>query len=402
MRPELRRPARALVALAALVGCSTDPGPVGQATDPTVLVVTRGPLERHAVLTGELDAADAAELKVPRTDQWQLSIRWLAPEGSEVATGDRLCEFDNAAVVAALKDLEAAVVTADNALTTQRATAAVTLADRELAVEQQRVALAKAELDAAIPRDLLSARQAQDNQLALDRARTGLASARDELEAARAAAALDDRVALLELTKARGIYTRAQAQLEELVLRAPRAGTVVIADHPWFGRRLQVGDVVQPGFLAVEVSSSEHMQVIAQLSDVDDGLVRAGMPALCTLDAHPDRPLPCEVRSVSEVAQAPREGSLRRFFPVVVELSETDPAIMRPGMSAKVDVLARATPDALLAPRAGLSLGVEPATARLRDGGPRPVTLEFCTAQTCAVADGLREGDELRASEDPS
>ena len=108
-------------------------------------------------------------------------------------------------------------------------------------------------------------------------------------------------------------------------------------------------------------------------------------------------------RGQVEVARAPREGSLRRFFAVAVELAETAPATMRPGMSAKVNVLARAAPELPASLRARRwRLDGDHATARLYDGGERAVALQFCTAQRCAVANGLREGDRLRVAEDPS
>ena len=64
---------RRLVALAlvALAGCGAS-RPGRSASADTVLAVTRGPARAHVLLTGALDAVDAAELKVPRTDAWQL------------------------------------------------------------------------------------------------------------------------------------------------------------------------------------------------------------------------------------------------------------------------------------------------------------------------------------------
>jgi hypothetical protein len=83
---------------------------------------------------------------------------------------------------------------------------------------------------------------------------------------------------------------------------------------------------------------------------------------------------------------------------VVVDLEETDPEIMRPGLSVKIVVLANRLDDALLAPRSALDLTTEPPSAHLADGGTVPVELGPCNAQVCVVASGLGEGDTLAAA----
>lgn len=363
------------------------------------LVVERAQLEQHILLTGELEAADSIDLMVPRTDSWQLSIRWMADEGKRVAAGERLLEFDNSSLTEKLREMELAIVRADNALAQQVTTDAVAVADKELEVERQRVEVAKAKLDADLPRSLIPAREWEDSQVKLERARTALANAEDDLVAARKTSALERDVKQIDLDKAERDYERALAELDELVLKAPREGVMVIAEHPWFGRRLQVGDVVRPGFTAVRVSDLAVMQVVAQLSDVDDGRVVPGMVASCVLDAYPDRVFPGKVTRVSEIARELSETSTRRFFKVTIELSETDTTVMRPGMSVRAEVLAGAQPAALIAPRAGLDLDGEAPRALLAAGGERELEVGFCTPTACAVTGGLSEGERLRYQE---
>ncbi|HUH05587.1 MAG TPA: efflux RND transporter periplasmic adaptor subunit [Kofleriaceae bacterium] len=387
---------RSLTLSIALAGCTPSPTLEPYSASSEHLRVTRGALEEHVLLTGELDAADSIQLSVPRTNTWQLSIRWLATEGSHVEEGARLVEFDNSALVQQLRDLELAIIRADNDLAAHRASSGVQVADKELEVERQRVEVAKAALDAAVPPSLISQREWHDYRLALERAQTAHASAVDELAAARKAADLEQEVKQIELDKAERTYERSAKQLDQLVLRAPVGGVLIVADHPWFGRRLQVGDVVQPGFAAVKVSNIATMEVVAQLSDVDDGRIAVDMPVRCVLDAYPDRPFTGRIAEISEIAQAHSESSTRRFFKVTVALDQTDSEVMRPGMSVRVDVLTRAEADVLVAPRAALHSTATEWHAALAGGGERPVEIGFCTAQACTITSGLREGDELR------
>ena len=140
------------------------------------------------------------------------------------------------------------------------------------------------------------------------------------------------------------------------------------------------------------------MRVEAVEFDVDDGRVTPGMPAVCTLDTYPDEPIPCRVESVAPVAQEAERSTLRRYFRVRVALDRSDPERMRPGMSAKVEVVTAAVDDALLAPRAALDLAADPPRAARAGGGWAPVRLGACDAERCVVEDGLREGDRLAAA----
>lgn len=387
---------RALL-VALLAACSSSsPAIESRRAEQAELVVARGSLEERVLLTGALDAADSVELSVPRTDAWQLSIRWIGKDGEKVAEGERLMEFDNSQVAQQLLELEQGVIRAGNELIAQESRDAVEVADKELEVERQRIEVAKAELDAAIPRHLIASRQWQDYQLALERARTAHASAVDALRSAEKAARSEQTVKRIDYEKAVRRYDLAQEQIDALILKAPQAGVLVVADHPWFGRRLQVGDMVRPGFTAVKVSSGATMVVKAALSDVDDGRIAPGMDATCVLDAYPDRPFTGTIGRVSEIAREPDERSTRRFFEVIIELDQTDPEVMRPGMSARVEVHARAEDDAVVAPRAGLVLGGEQPRARIAGGEDRAIEIGFCTAQACTVTAGLEPGERLR------
>ena len=369
------------------------------------LVVSRGSLRERLLLTGEVDAAVSVKLVVPRTDDWNVSIRWMAAEGTSVRAGDRVVEFDNAGVTDRIAELELAVIEAATELDGKRAEAEVAVAEKGFEVDEARFALAQAELDASVPEALVSRREARDNELALARARAELVGALDESKAAREGGRMEEKVARIAFEKAERALERAEQQLEALELRATRDGIVIIDDHPWEGRKLQVGDMVWPGMTVARLPDLDEMIVIARLSDVDEGRVTPGMRATCTVDAFPERPIAGFVRAVSPIAHQAANQASRRFFEVVVQLDaeqseQVGRDVLRPGLSARVEILARAVEDALLVPRAALDLaGGDGARARVRlaDGREIEVTLELCDAQHCAVAAGLSEGDRLVA-----
>ena len=374
----------------------TSARPVG-----AMLEVRRGTLEDHVVLTGELEASNSTEMYTPRTDAWQLSIRWMADDGTPVDKGDRLVEFDNTAIVDKIADYELTVIQAGNELATHRATGSVEVAEKKFEVDKQAVEVDKARVDAETPEDLLSRYEHRQAQLKLERAQVAHGAAKQDHSAAVSAAALDDEIKKIAYDKALRQLEAAEEQIDALVLTAPRDGVAVINNHPWEGRKYQVGDTVWPGWAVAKLPDLSKMVVKAELSDVDDGRIAVGMRAVCTIDAFPDRPLAGVVKTVSPVAHEPDRNSARRFFSVTVELDETDTEIMRPGLSVQVEVLRGRADDALLVPRAAIDLAdPESPVAILADGSRAPIELELCNAQACAVNSGVAEGDSLRRADE--
>lgn len=396
----MRRPSgcgpRGLVLVLALAGCDSSPSappPVPAAEEG--LVVTRGALQEHVLLTGELEAAQSDDLLVPKTEGWGISIRWLIEDGAPVHKGDKVVELDNTAVLEKINDYDLAVTEASIELTNQKATSEVELADKRFEVHSQQTALAKAKLDASVSPELVSRREYQQFQLAVRTAKTALATAKDDLKAAQEAARLQEQVKRIALQKARRKYESAVEQIKALALTAPRDGVAVVGTHPWEGRKWQLGDTVWPGLTVAKLPDLSSMIVEAEVSDVDDGRVRPGMKATCVVDAYPDRPIEGTVLTVSPVAREPEHQSQRRFFSVVVELPPTDIENLRPGLSVKVDVRVAEHADVLLVPRVALDLSVEPPRAWRSSGEAVEVELGACDAQRCEVLAGLDEGTSL-------
>lgn len=367
---------------AAVFGCQT--GSSATQEDGAALRVTRGVLSTRSLLTGELDAVTSESLSVPRTPQWNLSVRWLAPHGSEVNAGDRVAELDNAAFIGDLADRKLQLARARADLERQLTLDAALTADRQIELQRAETAFEKARLRAAVSSDALAKRTYEERQLARERARTELATAKDALATHERSAKLEVEVRQIAIDKiARDIETAERAMLA-VVLRAPKAGTVLIERHPGWKRRIEVGDNVWPGLALARLPDVSRLHVNAQVSDIDDGQVSVGMSANVVLDAYPDRSFPGTIAELSPVAREPFPGAQRRFIAARVSLLETDLELMRPGMSARVEVASRALESELTAPRAAIDLTGAPARLRLASGALLPISVLACNLQSCA------------------
>lgn len=387
---------RALLVALAATAC----GRSSEVASTTVGVRTeklvRGELVDRVLLTGDLRAGSSVELSVPKTDSWQLTIRWMAEDATLVKAGDKVLEFDNGTFVSGLEQKRIAASEATSSYRSLRDISALATAVKEHELAQFKIALEKANLLASVPAGLLPQRTVQERLLEKSRAETAVARAESELVAGRKAAVLESKVKEIELEKAKRAVESAERSIGELVLIAPRDGLLLLGEHPWEGRPYRVGDTVQPGMRMLSMPDvTEPMLVRAELSDVDDGQVSLGMTGTCTLDAYPREPLDCKVIELAPVAGNRNRESLRRGFTVTLGLAKTDQARMRPGMSVKIDLRRPSAPGLLLAPRGAIVLE-DPPALRLAGGELRAIKLGACDAQRCVIEQGASDGESVQ------
>ncbi|HEY4596695.1 MAG TPA: efflux RND transporter periplasmic adaptor subunit [Thermoanaerobaculia bacterium] len=385
-----------LACLAPLAGCSGE-GARAQSSRETGLTAHRGTFRQRLILSGELEAERGESMNVPRTNAFQLTIRWLAPDGVPVKTGDPVVAFDNSQFSSDLEEKRLSAAQAGSDLATAQAGVKTGASERRFDVQKARSALEKAKVDAAVPKDLLSLREYQERQLALKRAETDLAKAEEVLHSESKVSDTDVEVKRISLDKSRREIHTAEEAIDALDIKAPRDGMVLLSAHPFEGRKFQVGDSVWPGMPVATLPDLSSMMVQANLSDVDDGRVRPGMQVVCTLDAYPDTTYRGRVVDVSPVARESRRSQLLHYFPVRIALDKVDTRRMRPGMSVRVEVLGDETKSALLVPRSALALSAGGPRVLLASGGSAPVRLGPCSADSCVVESGVAEGTRLRS-----
>ncbi len=378
----------------ALTGCTpkteaeTDPG--------APLQVHTGTFQKRLLLTGEIAAESAIELTVPNANIWPVPIRWLAEDGVEVRAGETVVEFDSSQILTTLDNLSSQSIEAQNQLLSLRSELANEIGQARFTREQRLADFQKAEIAAAIPEDLSSRQDFERRRLELEKARL-------ELQAAEEKAAAQVRIAeskleaqRLKVEQTQEGVNRARGSIELLTLTAPKDGIVLLANNRNEGRPYQAADSVFPGWTIASLPDLSTLIVEASLFDVDDGKLEPGTEVIATLDAFPDASIPGTVREIDTIADQTDLSSTRRVFKVRIDLEQTDPERMRPGMSVKIEVKAEdAGEQQLLIPRAAVHSRDSEYLAVLRDGSRVPIELGACNPTVCVLRGGLTEGTEL-------
>jgi multidrug efflux pump subunit AcrA (membrane-fusion protein) len=130
-------------------------------------VERRSVVEERVVLTGEIPAVLALKIVVPRTESWQVAIKWLTEDGAEVKAGDPIVELDNSSLATAIEGKRLGVQEAQIALETREHGLSAQRQKTQLEVGRARLEVDKAQLDAAVPQELRSRREWNEMQSTL-------------------------------------------------------------------------------------------------------------------------------------------------------------------------------------------------------------------------------------------
>ncbi|SIO53480.1 HlyD family secretion protein [Rhodovulum sp. ES.010] len=213
----------------------------------------------------------------------------LVSEGDRVEAGQILARLDDAQLQAQLREAEAGVVSARQALAERRAIlaekeSALTFAEKELFRAQELGERGFA------PEETIDLRRSQmaAAEAAVDSAKAGIAAAEARVEAAQAT------------------VDRLRADLEDYALRAPRAGRVQY-------RLAEPGEVLSAGARVLTLLDLTDVVMTVYLPTAAAGRLAYGAEARLVLDAAPEYVIPASVSFVAGEAQ---------FTPKYVETEE--------------------------------------------------------------------------------
>lgn len=238
----------------------------------------------------------------------------LVDEGDTVVAGQIVARIDAQELVASLRQAEARV---QQAREQQRQAMAL------IAETQARRALARQELDRAqtlLDRGTGTRQQVDQRRAEMNGASAAVASA--EAQQANATQAI---------AAARAEVDRIQVNIDDAILRAPRAGRIQY-------RLAEPGEVLGAGGRVLTLIDLDNVYMTFFLPEKEAGLLAIGAEARILLDARPDLPLPAKVTFVSAKAQfTPKEVETaterqKLMFRVKARLIDPGPPLIKPGL----------------------------------------------------------------------
>ena len=343
--------------------------------DPNNLVARLGNFRKRLALTGQLRAQQSTIVNVPRNSSlWSFLVTELAPEGSVVQEGDLLVRFDSTELAQQILELEKQKEDARIGIAQKKAEQEAALQDLRLAVATAQKNLNTAELYLGIDRSLIPAADADRHQFDYDKAQVELEKSSERLAGHGAASAAELALNQLELDRAEIELERVKTELDRMTIRAPTPG-LVIHGLTNEGRKIEVGDALFKGNQVVILPDMSHVMVRATAFDSDYALLNLGDDALITFDAYPNRAFSGSVLSLPDTAKPKDRNSDLNIFVIEILVHELDLSIMKPGMTARVEVPVDA-PGALIVSRRSVGLnrdGTSFVIARRQPDSPIPI-----------------------------
>ena len=205
------------------------------------------------------------------------------------------------------------------------------LYQKRSSVEQGKIDLAEQERNferqkALFDSNMIPAKQFEEAEVRLTRARTGLRLAQLELDMLEAKANLQ-----------RTQISEDQVALDEVRVLAPIDGIVI-------RRNVEIGEVVASGLssysggtVLFQIGDPSQLIVRGDIAEIDIGRVEVGQDVDIIVDAYPDTTYRGGVRWIAPVGQQ-KQGSTIVTFDTEIEITDHAPRL-RQGMSCDIDIL---------------------------------------------------------------
>lgn len=341
----------AILCTAILAACSGSPAPADTqraATPPPAATPGPAPRSRTIRWTGMLEAVRSTRVTVPQVTgpTFRMTLTRIVPNGSIVAKGDLIAEFDPLEQIDQARQSAARYDDLAHQVRQRQADNLANVEKRRLEREQAEADLAKARLDVT-KAPVLGEIEAQQNTIRATKAEARVESIRrthpEEERADRAAL----RILELQRDRQKAAQDRALANLEKLRVRAPLAGMVAHSSFYNNGSmvRPQAGDQLNRNSNLASIFDPGEMLVRVSVAEPDGALLEPNLNAKVFVDAYPDMTMSARFVTASPVAASPALGRGVKTFMAVFKLEGSDPRLM-PDLSAAIVFDAHETPPA--------------------------------------------------------
>jgi HlyD family secretion protein len=395
-----------LLAAGALPSCTVHGGTRPADQDVPVATVQRSDLQIQVVTTGDLRAIQTVGLAAPPIAGGNLQIIHLLKTGTPVKAGDVIVEFDPSEQEYNLAQNRSDSQQAEQEIVKAKDDASVQAAQDKTALLKAQFAVRQAELDVS-KSEIVSVIDAKKNQLTLDESKRALAQLQQDIQSHTASNQATIAVDEEKSHKADLAMKQAQQNIDNMRVKSPIAGLVVVRENEdstgglFFGGmslpEYQEGDQVNPGNVVAQVIDINQMEIGAKVNESGRGNVKAGETVQVSVDALPGGTLEGKVKDVAGMSGGDIfDSDSQHKFDVTIDLVHPDDRL-RPGFSTHLVILGDRLANALSIPRQAVFEKEGKPVAYVKTGNrfePREIKIRNVT-EGLAVIDGLQEGTQV-------
>ncbi|MBI4975974.1 MAG: efflux RND transporter periplasmic adaptor subunit [Spirochaetes bacterium] len=300
--------------------------------------VKHGDFYESLTATGNLDAVESIDVLAPNFLGSSTLIA-LIPEGSFVEKGEKIAQFDTGWLDDQIKNTDDKILNAgydmDNYLANWQETIIAlsnNLSDKETALKAQEYSQEALKFAAQMDQekgklDYIKAQRGVED--ALSKIKLGI------LNNERMIRSKKDN--MKKLAAEREMHS---TNISNCTVYSPAKGLIVYrTKNPYTKEKIKIGDTLRRGQVYITIPDLEKMKVLMDVNEVDIHRIRNGMPCSMVFDAFPDRTYTGRLTSIGSLARAKINNADIMVFDVTASVNESDEDRLRPGMSARVDII---------------------------------------------------------------
>lgn len=301
--------------------------------------------------SGELESKQRAFLGPPTIPRmWQHQIKYMLPENSQAKKGQLVVSFDDKKVQERLRDNMGKQAQAQKELENKKRQEAAEEQKLVLALAEKKMEFEKAQRKAKIVDNSSSKVEQQKAQIDFTIAENDLTLATKTLQFHRDNMQVNIKRAQAKLDRLTSKVNALNGYINRLKVKASMDG-LVIYKSDWNGEKPSIGGNVQMGQSVIELAVIEQMQVKAQIEEPDSGNIRIGQTVNITFDSAKDKLFKGKIDSLGKVFREKSWQDKRKVFDVIIALDNIDAQVMRPGMTARIEVIQKTLTNVLTLPQ---------------------------------------------------
>jgi HlyD family secretion protein len=308
-------------------------------TQAKAYIVSKGQIVKELLLTGELKAARSTSIAAPNIrSSFSNTLSFIAPEGTLVKKGERIVEFDDSSLVSQKSEAERTLDETKLNIEKKKVDLEADRCDQLNSLSQAESNLKQDELYGKIGKDILSANDYQKYQLNITKSKLSLEKAKEQLENFERSYA--SQMALVEINR-----SQAEINLKKIVndmtllkIDAPQDGILIYGDNWQSNRKIQLGDGLFQGMEVASLPDLTSLQVVGYVYDTEYRSLTPDLRCSITLDALPGFTTDGKILASTSVASRKGFASQKKVFQTTIQLDKIDPALMKPGMTARIKV----------------------------------------------------------------
>ncbi|AFY72986.1 RND family efflux transporter, MFP subunit [Synechococcus sp. PCC 7502] len=202
-----------------------------------------------------------------------------------------------------------------------------------------------------------------------------------------------------QVEAAQGALEIVQAQLEDTIIRAAFAGTVIkkYADPGAFVTPTTSGSAVSSATASSILSLSANNQVVANVAERDIRQVKLGQKVSIQADAYPNQEFSGVVQAISPQTTVTQNVT---SFEVKINITDDSKQLLRSGMNVNVNFQVGQLANVLTVPTVAIARQTKVTGVYLRRGRDKPpefvpIEIGLTVGDRTEVKSGLKEGDRV-------